>query len=355
MERFLRSSLVPSSTTQFILRPFEIQHLFDFAIRLYRSSFIPMLLAVAMVRLPMGLLSLPWLLMLLKVNTEMQEMVAKNQTPDLAWLEQHMDLAVWGAAFLFGTITYQLLVMPLGNLACSRLAVQAMHNEPVSFAEALRFSLSRYWPTQVALAVYFLPLLVISLLMLLPVLIFSLAGEAAGIAGAAAIALFVIMLAWLATALLWVRLFPALAGIVQAAEEPDTVGIVAQGMWYLKRAYAMTGGYFWRLFGLCILMLFATAFIVGGIQQGLQILVLIVQALIYHKGVQEITNAYYQPGFMAQGYMIMAGYIVRLLVPALMICFQTLLFYDLRIRKEGYDLQLMLEHAPEPAAQSLNG
>jgi hypothetical protein len=35
--------------------------------------------------------------------------------------------------------------------------------------------------------------------------------------------------------------------------------------------------------------------------------------------------------------------ILGLLTPALIICFQTLLYFDLRFRKEGFDLDLLLE------------
>lgn len=340
---------MPSSVTQFILRPFEIKHLFDFSIRLYRSSFIPMLLAVSMVQLPMRLLALPPLLSLIKVSDELMQMTTfKNQAPDETWLTQHMDLWIWLGVLLIGAMVYEVLVMPLGNLACSRLAVQALHSEPVSFSDALRFAVSRYWPTQVALATYLLPLLVVSLLMLIPVAIFAASGETAAIAGGAATALFIILFSSLITWLFWFRLFPALAGIIQAAEEPDAYGAFAQGMWYLKRAYQLTNGFFWRLLGLSILMLFAVGFVSNGIQQGLQYLVLIGQALIAQKGAQDVLTSLSQPNLAAQGISIVISSLVALLIPALMICFQTLLYYDLRIRKEGYDLKLMLSQSEAP-------
>ena len=248
----------------FALRPLELKHFFEFAIRIYCFNFVPLFLCMAIVQLPISLLTLPLIVSIVEIQTSIMQMDQTGNLPGQDFFLEHLELGIWAAAMMLFSLAYQLLVLPLGNLACCRMANQAIFGHRLSLLEAFRFAKTRYWPTQVALATFFLPLLVLSLLLLLPVLAFSMAGDETGIFSSAMFALVLIFGGGGATFLLWFRFFPALVGAIQCNEEPQGEGIFAQGLWYLQRAYGLSGGYYLRLFGLLYLLWIIVSFINSG-------------------------------------------------------------------------------------------
>ena len=327
-----------------ILRPLEIKHLFDFSIRLYRSCFAPMFLSMAIVQLPLSLLTLPIVLSVTRLMTELQQASNTGSTPDMAWLYDHADAAIWIGAGALGSMIWQLLVMPLGHLACARLATLALHGEPCTLLEALAYARKRYWPTQVVLFTFFLPLLLLSILVLLPVLALTYAGDGSGAAGAAGLALLLIFFGSLATLLLFFRFMFAVYGVVQSAEDPYIEGVFAQGLWYLRRSYELSATFFWRLFGLYVLLAVALVIISNGVSQSSQLLVELVRGLIQGNAGAELTNALLaQPDVWTTGISLLISLLIELVFPALVTSFVVLLYFDLRCRKEGYDLLRMLQ------------
>lgn len=340
--------------TLVVLRPLELKQLFDFAIRLYRAAFWPMLLAMAMVQLPLSLVTLPLMLGYLRLLTEMQDMSNRGQLPDFNWFLNHSNELLIGVLLIFGAAVYQLLVMPLGRLTCARLASQALLGTPCSFEQALGFARSRYWQIQIALATYLLPLVLLALLLLLPVLAFTATGNEGGTIGAVIFALLGIMLGACATGLFYFRLFPALNGTLQAVEDPVGLGVFAQGVNYLKRAYALSQGYFLRLLGLLLLMSFAVGMVQNGINQSIQLVLYLIQAVSsnpnnFGQGLIHALEKGYDP--LYTGVQMLLAILVSLVFPALMLSYEVLLYFDLRCRKEALDLHLVLDElSPQPTA-----
>jgi len=322
-----------------VLRPWEIKHLFDFAIRLYRLNFVPMFLAMAMVQLPLSLIGLPFWLQLSGLGFDVQEWQARGEMPGPDFWYAHSDLLWWLIVMIPGALAYQLLVMPLGNLTCAKLGTQSLLGEQWSFGQAFRFALTRYWPTQVALATFFLPLVVVSVFVLLPVLGAQLAGSSVGVISTALFALFMIMLAGAATSLMWFRFFPALFGIVQCSEPPEGPGIFAQGVWYLKRSYGLTQGYFWRLLGLLLLLYFAINMVQQGFNNTVNLVVSLAQAGMAGQTMGEgLISAMEAQDPLAYALILVLGILVSLVFLPVVLSFQVLLYFDLRCRKEGFDL-----------------
>jgi len=341
--------------TLIVLRPLELKHLFDFSFRLYRSAFAPMLLAMAMVTLPLSLLTLPLMLGYLQLLGEVQGMSNSGQLPDSAWFFEHTNMLVIGAILLLAAAIYQLLVMPLGRLTCAKLAAQSLLGEPYTFNQALAFARTRYWQTQVSLATYLLPLVLLALVGLLPVLAFTAAGSETGTMGAAVVTFMLIMFGAFATWLFYFRLYSALNGTLQAVEDPEGAGVFAQGLNYLKRAYALTDGYFWRSLGLIILMAFAVGLIQNGINQSISLVAMLGQAFSSGQGnigkeLVHMAESQYDP--TATGIQLVVAIVVGLLFPALQLCYEVLMYFDLRCRKEALDLHIVLDELappPEPA------
>jgi hypothetical protein len=325
---------------QFVLRPLEIKHIYDFAIRLYRARFAPMFLSMALAQLPVSLMWISITLALVNFSQEMTAATGRGEVTSTDWMLGQADKGIWVAALLLFAMAYTLLVWPLGALTCSCLASRTLLGEEVTLAEAFSFAKTRYWPTQVALATFGLPIVVLALVMLVFFMALT-AGAPGGAVGGAATAIILIIAGMIAMFIMWFRFFPALMGIVQCAEEPEGREMFAQGIWYLKRSYALTEGYFWRLFGLSLLLSFAIGLVQRGVSESVQLVYMIIHMLNAGGGTPEklmeqmaVTQS--DPVYFA--IVIGAASIVSLLFPALTVCFETLLYYDLRCRKEGFDL-----------------
>jgi len=326
------------------LRPLEIKHLFDFAIRLYRGNFTAMFLAMAVVQLPYALLTFPLLLKILDFSNAFTDLQVSGRYPDSAFFLDQVDSLAWAGVLMLLAMAYQVLITPLGNLACARLATMQLAGRGCELAAAFRFAATRYWPTQVAIATFVLPLLLLSIIVLLPVLAAQTAGSEVGILTSSLLGVNLIMLAMLATLLFFPRFFMALNGIIQTGEEPEGAGILAQGLWYLKRSFGLSQGLYFRLLGLLLLMFFAVYFITQGISDSAQIIILLVQGLMSGgSSGSEILSALQAQDPLAVGLGMAITTVFTLLIVPVWQCLKVLLYYDLRCRKEAYDLLMLLD------------
>jgi len=330
------------------VRPLEIKHLYDFAIRLYRANFNAMFLAMAAVQVPLALLSMPLALKSISILNEVNTMQVAGRLPDTMWILDTLSESLPVLILALLVPVYQLFVMPLGNLTCARLAMQAALERPVSLVEALRFARSRYWPTQVALAVYLLPLLLLSVIILVMVLASQAAGSETGVVSFAIMGLFLIFFGMLGMLVLYPRFFTALSGIIQCREDPEGTGILAQGLWYLKRAYALSESFYMRLLGLLLLMHFAVVFVTQGISEASNLIIWLINTAISGGNfTEEILDPARQQDVMVIGLSMMITMVVTLVIVPVWQCLKTLLYIDLRCRKEAFDLHLLLDREPQ--------
>jgi hypothetical protein len=335
---------VPEPQPSFAFRPLELKHIFDFAIRLLRSGFAPMFMSMAMVQLPLQLLTMP---LVLRALTTLYDLQAKQQTTgqfpfDAAYWSKNLDLAMYGLVMGVVALAYQLLVTPLGTLTCARLAATRLLGTPCTFGEALAHARQRYWPTQVALAIYLLPLMALAVLVLVFVLIFQRSGNDSGVAVAAIAGVVLIAAGSFVMELLFCRLFMALNGIIQAAEAPQGEGILAQGLWLLRRSYELTANHFWRMVGMLLLLSFVVSYISNGMTQMLRYIFAIAEVLSRGTDTKEIYNALTNPSAWQLGSVLLISGLVALIFPPFWQCYKTLLYFDLRARREAFDLLHLL-------------
>jgi hypothetical protein len=95
------------------------------------------------------------------------------------------------------------------------------------------------------------------------------------------------------------------------------------------RSYSLTGGYWWRIWGIYLLVSFIVLIIVGLLQQG---------AKIAEMGLRIV------PGMSELGIAASSGVLMTLIsivIQPLAVIATTLLYYDLRVRKEGFDLLVL--------------
>ncbi|MBN2080644.1 hypothetical protein JW859_00415 [bacterium] len=326
------------------LRPLEIKHLFDFAIRIYRYRFTAMFIAMAVAQLPLVLLSLPLWLKLIAAAGELQMMQLTGGMPDMAWAMDLLDQSLFAIALAGCVPLYQVFILPLANLTCARLATRTALNEEITLGEAFAFARRRYWPTQVALAIYLLPLLVLSLLILLPVLAAQNAGSETAVISFAITGLLLIPLAGFAMWLIYPRFFMALSGIIQCSEEPEGSGIMAQGLWYLRRAWELSAGNYARLGGLLLMMAVAVYLITQGISEGTNLLLALIDAAVTGANfADKIMDPSQQQDVTLAGLTMTITSFVALVIVPVWQCLKTLLYLDLRCRNEALDLHVVLD------------
>ncbi len=212
-----------------------------------------------------------------------------------------------GLAMIMGLIGFLLLVLilqPIGTAAVLRVIAQEFADRPISLGSALGFGLRHFLPLLGTMILFGLSIGVGFLLCLIPGFLF---------------------LSWY-----------ALAQQVVVVE-----GI--SGNTAMNRSKELTAGFRWRVLGL--ILLFALINVIGGALIGSLELVLPSQERVpigpnqgpFAPAVVRIVS---YPNYALQ--IILAG-LYNILVQSYQAVCMTLLYFDLRIRKEGYDLELAAE------------
>ena len=120
--------------------------------------------------------------------------------------------------------------------------------------------------------------------------------------------------------------------------------LLGQALWYLRRSFELTRGHYWRLLGWIFLYMLAVGFFQNGIFRTISTIAeLFTMGSAFKDGFEgAITQMSAQPpaGSMIVSLVLFGA--VALFFPALQIAYLTLLYLDLRIRKEGLDLELAL-------------
>ncbi len=282
------------------LRPFPLSELLDESFRLYRRHFV--LFAVLSL-----LLAIPGLAGAAIVGSRLARLTQVPVEPANAgaFLLQTMQDLLVGLAPVF-VISLLLWPFTLGTLV--RATVDIVLGMPASVGTALRGTLTRYW------GLYGITLL------------FAVVGLFLGLASLLLITLLVTVPLWFWLAVRWSVAVPALLA--------EQIGPRAA----LGRSWALVRGRWWRTFAI---------FIVFGLL--LEVLSLAV-GYIFQALASGAPSLSVEARFTLQ--QAGSGLTGALVSPVLYIGW-TLLYFDLRVRKEGFDLEQLAQQtsrpAPEPA------
>ena len=220
-------------------------------------------------------------------------------------------IGVSAAAFLFTT--------PFVNGVACRIASEAYQQQQPVWGDVLRSTLSKYWAlVGVSILVVLIPALLIGLPTGLIV-----AGIALEVTPLAVVGGFLVFLAVLA-AIALVILF-SLSYVVVVVERTGPVTA-------LRRSFRLVKGRFWRVFGTLLL-----AGIISGIVAQIASFPFAIPGDIFGDWLGVI--------FTTAGAVLAAIVTTPLSANA-----QTLLYYDGRVRGEGYDLQLLAEEVTRDQA-----
>jgi hypothetical protein len=304
------------------LRPLGAGEILDRAVTLFVRHFWPLVLILALVVVPLQIIShFVQPSDLAKLLNDYQRLLAvpaghpEQQTKILREMSA-------GSAFTPGSVLVILiavLVSPLATTACAILASVNYRGGPISVLTAYRQAVRR-WFAQVITTIVFIALyigLVIAIVLIM-VLFVLLVGMIAALSQTAGLVVGIPLgLAFLAVALIGVLLLYfawELATVSIAIEEPDPGRAIGRSF---RRTLGR--GLFWRsvLAGLILVVVtFGGALVVGAVGG--------ILAVLTHLSV------------LVSIFQAIASVVIN----ALLVCYLVVYLYDVRVRREGYDLSL---------------
>lgn len=274
-----------------------VADIIDTAIRIYRHNFGPILAIAAIVQVPM--VALQGAAMYYLMRTMLQA-----EGPDLPLEEFLVGAAGFGGAFLVA-----LLLLPLGEAALAVGISERYLGRPITVSGAYQVAL-RYWPR----------VLWTSMLYWGWAYLWFLVGL-----------IFLIIPGPVLLIMALVRYLPA-----------GDVIVVLENVWgraALRRSWHLTAGYGWSIFAALAILVLMVAVATYGVTVPLQLVMMffineeqyLLPATVIYQALQATVTVILQPLWMIG---------------------TVLIYYDLRIRKEGFDLLMMAEalNVPPPAA-----
>lgn len=322
------------------LRPMAIGDLFDAAFRLYRKHFITFIGIAALLQVPMTIVQL---LVQFQIGGDALRnwMRFASRPPAVLPGQSPFDvfpfgdlMTYLGISLALGAVQF-LLIRNLITGALANAVARSYRGEPVSILGAYSLGARRY----LALVGASLATFAIGTLFLALVFgcsfgsVFALGGgfgrgrggAASGVLAGVLIVFLILGLAvllTLATLYLYTRLLVTTQAIVLEGQGP-LAGIA--------RSWRLVGGAFWRTLAIAVLM-YVLAYLIAGIPS-----VIVSFALQFLSG-----NAL---DALVRNQVIVAiiAQVGQILVLPLQLLIYTLVYYDLRVRKEGYDLELIAQ------------
>jgi Membrane domain of glycerophosphoryl diester phosphodiesterase len=313
------------------LRPMSIGDMLDAAFRLYRQHFLTFIGIVALLQVPMAILQfaaqLPYLQALQRFTTNPPVTRPGGSPLDIFPFAQL--LPYYALIFGLGIIQY-LLVYNLMTGALANAISRSYLGQPFSILSAYNIGRKRIMALIIASLMPFAASVVFVALIIGCAVgaLFTLgvrAGEQPNIG--LTIALVIGMVG-----VMIVGGFAALFFYVRLLLTTQAIVLEGQGPWAgLKRSWRLVGQAFWRCLGI-VLLVSAFIFIVS----------LIVQLPLTM--LAALSGTLVGNSILYQSISSLVTYSVQILVLPLQFIIFTLLYYDLRIRKEGYDLELKIEN-----------
>lgn len=292
------------------LRPHGVGELLDGAFSLYRRNFLLFAAITAVVQVPFAMLQL-LVYELTNVSGRLSDIrsvttsVQQGNTLSEAQVTQILNDLGALVAFLGAVLIIQfLLVRPLQQAATTSAVSARYLDQPINLDQAYAAALSR-WRSLVALVLWLL------LLFAAPLTI----GTLLAIAAHSPALLVIFVLA--ATVFIIVV-------VVRTTVAPQAVVLEKLGGWQgIKRSFQLTERSAWRVFGISLLLTLIQS-IAGAV------IILPINAL-FSGSVQSTQDIASQVG-----QAIIAVFIAPITLVTL-----TLLYYDLRIRREGFDIEML--------------
>ena len=322
--------------------PLTLGDLLDRAFRIYQARFGLLILTAAIFLVPLGILSGIFSGGIMTGYLSLLSEVMQNPeaTPDAAMLDM-LEANQSAVALSYLLVPVGLLANVLVTLALTSQAIAILHNEELSLIESLRAALRRFWAFIGMSIIKWLAIFLATSGVLVGVgcIFFAIAfavggifsasgGESIGNEMATMAGLFIViaclylgalLLMAIPAAYLTARWVAAVPGIVEQSWGPIEA---------LNKSWALTRGQIWRCF-FYVVLLYLFYFVLYAIIMGLAL-----------AGVAAVFI--YSPAASGAVYGAVNAILPVLWSPLSAAAF-VLLYYDLRVRQEGYDLSLRVQ------------
>jgi hypothetical protein len=328
------------------LRPLDLGDILDGTFRLYRSNFVTLLGIVAVAQVPLAILRT--LLAVLAGTGSAEQLLNSGGglppgVPGANWFAVYLAYANAPAAAILGLIeTYIVQVLIIAALVYA--ASRRYLNLPVTIAESYRYGVKKIVPLIVAIILLSIGS---ALLVALPfgcmlavffLFIFGIGAGAAGgsDAGGAFAALGVV--GGVVGLLLFAAFLVALLLIgTRLAFYPQTVVVEGQGpIECLTRSWKLVGGQMWRAVGIYLVIS-----LLGAVLFGIILLMFVTLGLLLGVTLDNPIDSY----ALIVTFFELIRLLTSMLVQPFTLIGLTLLYYDLRVRKEGLDMELQTASA----------
>jgi hypothetical protein len=323
------------------LRPMSITDLIDAVFRIYRRHFLTFIGIVALLFVPMLLLQMTatWVFgqaILTDILDLMTELPSFNpETDSFGDLPLDNLFAFYGISLALGLLQ-GLIMLPLINSAITNAVDHDYHGQHPSMLGAYKLG---GWRIFSVLAGNLLVAILSLLLYIVPLGLFLgmtvLIGAAIGASGEDPGALFGVLLLFLFfVGFIVVLLIAALISLCFAFVIPAIVVERRDPFSAIGRSWSLVTSVFWRVLGAAVLL-----FLLSLIFQAM--------ALVMGGFIGAIFNQIDQYA-ISQTLSLLVGYSLDLLLLPLFMITYTLLYFDTRIRKEGYDLHMQMQQPDTP-------
>jgi len=303
----------------FELRPMNLADLLDAVVRLYRHNFGDLIRIAAVVHVPLGILQIA------SSALAYGSFDVESPSPTI-----NVSMVAGGIGMVLYWLIF-LLTMPIVQGAMAKAVAQSHLGEETSVIGAYRFALRRWFSLLMATLLQGLVHMGAAIVPLLPAAaifvqgVIASGGDMPNI-GVAVIALGI--LGVLVSTVIWTIVF------VKLFFGPLTVVLEDRGaVEALTRSWTLTGGHFIRVALTMFVVIMLTAVLTYVVVVPAQLGAILLQSVS-----------------MAAGQALMGACVTvaQLLLQPVQIVATVLLYYDLRMRKEGFDLVMMAETIGEP-------
>lgn len=345
----LTSSSPPTPSTPFIDRPLSIGDLLDRAFRLYRARFLALVLLTAMLLIPYALVA--GLITGQATADYMDALMRLMQQSQSGGPDTFQFPTQAFSGFIAGTLLVSILGMVVNGIVSLGLVHQAgefIHGRTATISQSLRAALGRFWAflgmSLVQFLVYGLlvgaAFVVIFLLMLVTVGGAAIATPDSGdmgslgiiglVLGFGLIAILGVLLAFIPMIFIVARWTVALPALLLERRGPLEA---------LGRSWSLTQGNTWRAIGL-IVLLAVLGFVIS----------------LPAAAVQQVLFLFFPPTDpSALGWITAVNTVVNLIFQVLWLPFSvlatTLFYFDLRVRKESYHLELAVAQLDQETSE----
>ena len=336
-----------------ITGPLSLGDLLDRAFRFLRARFVVLALTAGCVLVPIGIVSA---LVTGQYMTNVMDLLEFSTTAtDMT--DGQVASVVGGMAGFMGSVFLIFALTAVGNsfitLATTHHVERFLHGGTATVGEGLRTALGRFWALVGMQIVQGAAIgaataavaLVVMLIFLFIVMVFGFAGALAVEAGTGdttnvlLMIVFVVMLIVLYVALLILMVAPAAYLSARWAAAAPAVLLERLGpVTALKRSWGLSRGHMWRCLGYVVLLTLFSSLVIGiplSMTQQVALLLMPGQMML----VAIVGTA--------------AGYIANVLYQPIYASGIAMLYYDLRVRGEAYDVALRVAELEAEVAQDV--